>query len=128
MKKITVSIVVDDETTANQVTDDFLNHPMLQEATYILEAGYDDLTGDEEKTVVNYLLTQFPTDSDLVTQFIDTYGIKVKEDEELHYVELMMDNHICVEWMDEQYYILKDNSLYSTVDDIIYNFLEDLKI
>ncbi len=40
-----------------------------------------------------------------VNEFLSNHSIEVSENEPDHYVELMMDNHKCVEWKGKQYYI-----------------------
>jgi hypothetical protein len=59
----------------------------------------------------------------LIKDFLETYGTKVLEGESLGFVELMMDDHICVEVDYVQYYIPKNNSSYTEDEDLIYEFL-----
>jgi hypothetical protein len=40
-----------------------------------------------------------------VEEFLSNHSIEVSENEPDHYVELMMDNHKCVEWKGKEYYI-----------------------
>jgi hypothetical protein len=40
-----------------------------------------------------------------VNEFLSNHSIEVSENEPDHYVELMMDNHKCVEWKGKEYYI-----------------------
>jgi hypothetical protein len=40
-----------------------------------------------------------------VNEFLSNHSIEVSENEPDHYVELMMDNHKCLEWKGKQYYI-----------------------
>jgi hypothetical protein len=40
-----------------------------------------------------------------VEQFLDMYGIEVEVNEPSAYIDLMMDNHKCIEWKGKQYYI-----------------------
>jgi hypothetical protein len=40
-----------------------------------------------------------------VNKFLDSHGIEVEKNEPMNYVELMMDNHKCIQWKDKQYYI-----------------------
>jgi hypothetical protein len=46
-----------------------------------------------------------------VDKFISNHGIEVEENESDNYVELMMDNHKCVQWKGKQYYISDSLSL-----------------
>jgi len=50
-----------------------------------------------------------------VEKFLSNHGFGVRENEPDHYVELMMDNHKCVEWKGKQYYI--NDSLTLTEDE-----------
>ena len=50
-----------------------------------------------------------------VEEFLSNYGIEVVENEPDHYVELMMDNHKCIEFKCKQYYI--SDSLTLTEDE-----------
>ena len=50
-----------------------------------------------------------------VEEFLSNYGIEVLENEPDHYVELMMDNHKCIEFKGKQYYI--SDSLTLTEDE-----------
>ena len=40
-----------------------------------------------------------------VEEFLSNHAIEVSGNEPDHYVELMMDNHKCVEWKGKEYYI-----------------------
>jgi len=64
----------------------------------------------------------------LVDNFIKTYGVKVKNKETDAYVELMMDDHDCIEKSKyykngsvkvEQFYIPQNNSFYTDNDDLL---------
>ena len=61
----------------------------------------------------------------LINEFISQYGTKVKSKESSAYVELMMDDHICIDWNDNEYYIPKNNSNYTEDDDLVYQFLNE---
>lgn len=50
-----------------------------------------------------------------VEEFLSNYGNEVGDNEPEHYVELIMDNHKCVEFKDKQYYI--SDSLTLTKDE-----------
>jgi hypothetical protein len=64
----------------------------------------------------------------LVDNFIKTYGTKVKSRESGSYVELMMDDHDCIEKVKiskkgkitvEQFYIPQNNSFYTEDDEFL---------
>ena len=60
----------------------------------------------------------------LIKNFLKTFGRRVRDDEEDDYTELMMDDHICVNWKGKQYYIPENNRTYSENDELIYEFLK----
>lgn len=57
-----------------------------------------------------------------VRLFLSEYGIEVLENEPDGYVELMMDNHKCIEWKGKQYYI-SDSLDLSDDEEKIYDVL-----
>lgn len=57
--------------------------------------------------------------------FLDTFGIIVEENETSEYVDLMMDNHKCVEFAEVQYYVPENAIGYSESDLDIYEVLID---
>ena len=57
-----------------------------------------------------------------VRLFLSEYGIEVEENEPDGYVELMMDNHKCIEWKGKQYYI-SDSLDLSEDEEKIYDVL-----
>jgi len=59
----------------------------------------------------------------LILDFLEIYGTKVLEGESLDFVELMMDDHICIEFEGVQYYIPENNSSYTEDEELIYEFL-----
>ena len=58
-----------------------------------------------------------------IAEFLEEYGKKVQENEEVWFVVLMMDDHNCVEFQEEQYYIKRDEILFSEEDGEIYDYL-----
>jgi hypothetical protein len=48
--------------------------------------------------------------------FLDTFGTKVKKNEDSAYVELMMDDHACIEFEGQQYYIPENHVIYNKED------------
>ncbi len=62
----------------------------------------------------------------LINDFIKKYGIKVRSNESSAYVELMMDDHKCIEYEDgKEYYIPENSSSYSEDDELIREFIID---
>jgi hypothetical protein len=76
-------------------------------------------------TVPTPIFFSLPTDitEEEIVSYLNERGITVKENEEPHYVELMMDNHKCIEYNGVQYYIPEDNNL--GIDETIYDYLID---
>ncbi len=64
-----------------------------------------------------------------ITTFIRNYGVLIKEDESMSYIDLMMDSHFCVTWEDKDYYIPVDHSDYNRNEDylLIMDYLESIK-
>ena len=60
-----------------------------------------------------------------IRKFIDLYGTEVKDDEDSAYVELMMDDHICIEFEGVQYYIPQNHVLYSKEDEKTLSYLNN---
>ncbi len=58
-----------------------------------------------------------------IEKFLETFCTKVLKEESDSYVELMMDNHKCIEIENVQYYVPEDNSLWTERDEQIYQFL-----
>ena len=60
-----------------------------------------------------------------ILNFIETFCTEVKDNETPSDVELIMDDNDCIEFNEVQYYMPKNNSLYSDEDYIIRDFLTD---
>jgi len=63
----------------------------------------------------------------LILDFIETFGTEVKENEDSSYVELMMDNHRCIEFEGIKYYIPEENSFWGEDEYLIYEFLTECR-
>jgi hypothetical protein len=59
-----------------------------------------------------------------VNEFLNSHGIEVEKNEPTNYVELMMDNHKCIQWKNKQYYI-SDSLCLKDEEENIYNDLFD---
>jgi hypothetical protein len=70
--------------------------------------------GDEQQRFVKEL-----------REFIDTYGTEVDKNEDSATIELMMDDHICIEFDGKEYYIQEDNSLRTEAEELLYEHLEE---
>ena len=60
---------------------------------------------------------------ELILKFLETYCTIVREDEDSAYVELMMDDHDCIEYDGIQYYVPKNNMLWDEDDELLVEFL-----
>ena len=60
-----------------------------------------------------------------VLEFLDVYGTEVNENETGSYVELMMDNHKCVEYQEKQYYIPEDTYYENDEEEVYYYLVEN---
>lgn len=79
-----------------------------------------------------YLMGSHLDDSDIEVirdydpkKFIDKFGIECKPDEPDHYVELMMDNHICVNFENREYYLPENSMLYNDDDYAVLDFIKE---
>lgn len=61
----------------------------------------------------------------VIIEFLKAYGTKVKSNETDAYVELMMDDHFCIEFEDKEYYIAENNSSYTEDDDRVIDYLKN---
>ncbi len=59
-----------------------------------------------------------------IIDFLEERCTKVFEGEPDHYVELMMDNHKCVEFNEERYYMPEDTQ-YDEDEQEVYDYLEE---
>lgn len=58
-----------------------------------------------------------------IKDFLKTYCTKVRKKESDSYVELMMDNHKCIEFEEKQYYVPEENSSWTDLEENIYELL-----
>ena len=61
--------------------------------------------------------------SSRIVEFLSIWGTRVREDNDSAYVELMMDDHKCIEFDQEQYYIPEHNILWDIEDEEVYDYL-----
>lgn len=57
-----------------------------------------------------------------IIKFLEKFSTKVKENETDAYVELMMDNHKCINFNDDQFYIPEDVS-FNEKEEEVYDYL-----
>ncbi len=62
----------------------------------------------------------------VILDFLQKYGTKVLPDESMDFIEKMMDDHICVEFDNSEYYVPKDNSHYTEDDELIFKVLDTM--
>jgi hypothetical protein len=79
-------------------------------------------TSDVEEYVEDYCDNLELLQDSEVDKFISNHGIEVEENEPDNYVELMMDNHKCIQWKDRQYYI-SDSLVLTNDEEKIYDVL-----
>jgi len=60
-----------------------------------------------------------------IKEFLKTYGTRVLEVEPDGYVELMMDNHICIRYYGIEYYVPENNIFYTEYDIEIVDHLKE---
>ena len=65
---------------------------------------------------------------ELIDNYVDSICVEVKEDEHLSYVELMMDNHKCIECGGREYYIPEDYTAADEDEEFVYEYLTNIKI
>ena len=58
----------------------------------------------------------------LINEFLKEYCDEVYDMPESQ-LDLMMDNHVCIEWKEKEYFVPENNSSYTDVDNLIYEFL-----
>lgn len=59
----------------------------------------------------------------IIYTFLSNFCIKVNDEEDTATVELYMDDHKCIEFEDNQYYIPDNNSFYSEEDELLREML-----
>ena len=59
----------------------------------------------------------------LILEFLDKYGIKSSEDEDIAITELMMDDHTHVIFDEQGYYLPESNLDFTQDDELILEFL-----
>lgn len=63
----------------------------------------------------------------IIDNYIDAICTEVKEDEESGYVDLMMDNHKCIEWGEKDYYIPENYIAANEDEEFVYEYLTNVK-
>ncbi len=58
-----------------------------------------------------------------IPSFLDQFATKASKDEDTATTELMMDDHKCVTYLGQDYYIREDNSFYTHRDELIIDLL-----
>lgn len=60
---------------------------------------------------------------ELINQFLNKFAVKVASDEDSATTELYMDDHDCIDFNEQQYYIPQNNSSYTEDDELLREFL-----
>lgn len=63
----------------------------------------------------------------LIEEFLKNYADEVYDMPESA-LELLMDDHICIEWEGTEYFIPENNSMYDEDDEMIYKYLFEFHI
>lgn len=58
-----------------------------------------------------------------IFEFLKSWCTKVEENEPFHYVELMMDNHKCIQYYGKQYYVPDGNMFWGNHESDIADYL-----
>jgi hypothetical protein len=59
----------------------------------------------------------------LITDFLDKYCTLVKEDDSDDYVDLMTDNHSCILFEEQEWYVPDNNTLWSEDEFLLQDFI-----
>ena len=85
--------------------------------------GYSYMSAIKIMETYNDMFGNSTVIKECVGDFISYYGTKVKENESSDYVDLMMDDHKCVEFEGQQFYIPNSNNTYVSTDFLIDDYL-----
>jgi hypothetical protein len=58
-----------------------------------------------------------------IKNYLKRFGTKVKKNDSSAYIELMVDNHKCIEWLGVEYYVPDGSSTKTLHEWLIYDFL-----
>jgi hypothetical protein len=64
----------------------------------------------------------------IIDNYVDTICTEVREGEGSGYVDLMMDNHKCIEWGGREYYIPEDYVAANEDEEFVYEYLTSLHL
>ena len=59
----------------------------------------------------------------LIRDFLKKYCTRVQENETSDFVELMIDNHKCIEFEGVEYYVPDDNSFWNEDEELLQEFI-----
>jgi hypothetical protein len=94
----------------------------------VFENGDTDFSilgiSDAKEYIEDYCPNLVLLEVDRINNFLTEFGIEVRENEPMDYVELMMDNHKCIQFQGKQFYISEDSPM-TADEEIIYNTLID---
>jgi hypothetical protein len=77
---------------------------------------------DAKEYIEDYCSNLVLLEDNRINNFLTEFGIEVRENEPMDYVELMMDNHKCIEFKGKQFYISEDSPM-TKEEGIIYDTL-----
>lgn len=58
----------------------------------------------------------------LINEYLERVATEVYDMPD-HHLDLMMDNHKCIEWEDKEYFLPDSSMIIDEVDELIYEFL-----
>ena len=97
---------IEDKVVANLLSDVDLIYKVRE---IVAENGTSNFSvigiSDAKEYLEDYCEDLDLLDDSEVDRFLKDHGMEVGDNEPDDYVELIMDNHKCVEWKDKQYYL-----------------------
>jgi hypothetical protein len=60
-----------------------------------------------------------------IEKFLKIYCEKVRKTDSAAYVDLMMDDHFCIKYENQQYYVIEHSSMFIDEDEAICEFLKE---
>ncbi len=84
----------------------------------------EDIARGEAVTCTSDNIEDFES-VDTVQDFLDSFGTKVSKDEDIATTELYMDDHKCIRYNEQEYYLKPDNSLYTKDEQEVLDFIFD---
>lgn len=109
----------------NNILTDINNNDLTVITALLMNLSTDALITSmpESEWAKNFKIAEI--DKTKIEQFIKEYGTRVRANEDYSYVQLMMDDHICIQWGKKLYYIPENCTYYSSDDQLIWDVLNE---